>query len=63
MTTVEQEKISKSYDWCSNVFNKQGKVLGIEDMWKAYPFKSSGLNKEGLRLLLENMEKFITHNK
>jgi hypothetical protein len=51
-TTKQQEALSKSYDWCANVIARQGRILPLDEMWYAYPFKKSGLSKEGLSVLL-----------
>ncbi len=56
LTTQQEEMLSKSYDWCTNVVGRQRRFLPIDTMWQAYPFKRNGLTKDGLSVLLDKMQ-------
>lgn len=56
LTNNQEEILSKSYDWCSNVVVRQQRFLPLDEMWFAYPFKTNGLNKEGLSIMLTKMQ-------
>ena len=56
LSTQQEEILSKSYDWATNVIVRQQRFLPLDEMWFAYPFKTNGLNKEGLSIMLNRMQ-------
>lgn len=61
--TIEQENIfNKTYDWCASVITKQNRILPINTMWDAYPFKKNGMTKDGLTVMLSKMEDYLLGN-
>jgi hypothetical protein len=56
LSTQQEEILSKSYDWATNVIVRQQRFLPLDVMWTAYPFKKDGFSKEGLSIMLTKMQ-------
>jgi len=59
MSEEQKEYLSKSYDWIVNVLQTQKRMLPINELYTAYPFKKKGLTKEGLQILSNTITEAI----
>lgn len=56
LTNKQEDILSNSYDWAVSVITRQKRILPLDTMWQAYPFKKDGLTKEGLTILLDKIK-------